>query len=133
MVDVVRVQGGNPCDIRLAVRPEFSDKYTKMVQKYSRFFTKNYAIGPSVPPKFVNFASLSQKEMATNRTKKEIDTNTKRDQRPTQIASWRLSIAPINNAQSTYVMTQFVIKNLSLTNDRRPHPRTVLRRSPNSN
>jgi hypothetical protein len=67
---VVRVQGGNPCDIRLAVRPEFSDKYTKMVQKYSRFFTKNYAIGPSVPPKFVNFASLSQKEIGDQQNKK---------------------------------------------------------------
>ncbi len=52
--DAVPAQGGIPCDIRLAVLLQYFRILPKTVHKSSRFFTKNYAIGPSYPQNLSN-------------------------------------------------------------------------------
>jgi hypothetical protein len=54
MDDAVPAQGGIFCDIRLAVLLQYLHIPTKIVHKSSRFFTKNYAIGPSYPQNLSN-------------------------------------------------------------------------------
>jgi hypothetical protein len=115
-----------------SVLPYFPNLVINTLKSYKNTVAFSLKIRLLVRPSLLNSSILPachKKRSLTDRTKKEIDINTKRDQRPAQIVSWRLSIAPINNAQSTYVMTQFVIKNPkppSLTNDHPPHPWNVV-------